>query len=157
MSGRSDSNTYQLLLAGLLAAASVMLAGCASLVLPIALNLTPIAAGLTLRAQVDCHGEHRLDIDTRQALAVAPPAPRLVSRVDPEYPIHAAWADVKEGSVKARLTLDRQGSVQRVELIESVPSHVFDREARRVLGMWTYSADRCADGRTVEATLEFKR
>jgi outer membrane biosynthesis protein TonB len=58
--------------------------------------------------------------------------------------------------VKARLTLDRRGGVQRVELIESMPSHVFDREARRVLPMWTYSGDRC-DGRTVEATLEFKR
>jgi TonB family protein len=117
----------------------------------------PIAPlpGRTQVVYADRHGEHRLEIDTRQALAAQPPPPALVSRVDPEFPVHADRKGIRQGSVKARLGLDRQGAVRSVELIESVPSHVFDREARRTLRMWTYNRDTC-DDRTVEATLEFK-
>ena len=110
------------------------------------------------RAQVvyaDRHGEHRLDIDTRQALIVAGP-PMLVSRVDPGFPDEASERGIDRGWVKALLTLDKQGRVQAVEVMESWPRYVFDEEARRTFQRWTYT-EGLEDGRTVVAALQFKR
>ena len=119
------------------------------------------ATPLSRRAEVvyvDGHGEHRVHIDTRQArLEVdrdSPPA--LLRRRDPKFPDEARRAGISEGYVKANLTLDRQGRVRGVDLIEAVPPHVFIMEARRTLPGWTYSEGR-NDCRIVEATLEFKR
>jgi TonB family protein len=118
--------------------------------------LTPLS-GRTQVVYVDRHGEHRLDIDTRQALMDLDPAPTLVSSVHPKFPDQARRAGIKEAHVIARLTLDRQGHVQIVDVIQSVPSRAsFEEEARQTLRWWTYSAGRY-DGRTVEATLEFRR
>ena len=103
----------------------------------------------------DRQGEHRLDIDTRQALLELGP-PTLVSRLDPEFPDHARREGIKRGWVKANLTVDRQGRVQSVEVIESWPRYFFDEEARRTFLGWTYNAGR-GDGRTVEEILQFKR
>ena len=108
----------------------------------------------------DRHGEHRLDIDTRKALAelelqVDPP-PTVVSRQDPRFPDHARRQGIDRGYVIANLALDRHGHVQGVEVIESVPRGVFTPEARRTFGGWIYNEGR-HDSRIVEATLEFKR
>ena len=111
---------------------------------------TPLS-GRTQVVYVDRHGEHRLDIDTREALIELDPPPRFVSGRGPEFPFGAG-----QGYVRAKLTLDRQGKVQRVDVIESAPLGVFDEEARRTLRWWAYTAGR-QDGRTVEVKLEFKR
>jgi TonB family protein len=110
------------------------------------------------RAQVvytDGHGEHRLDIDTRQALVELGP-PMLVSRIDAEFPDEARARGINRGYVKAQLTLDRHGRVQAVEVIESKPRRFFEEEARRTFRGWTYTESR-DDGRTVVAILQFKR
>ena len=118
----------------------------------------PIApqSGRTQIVYVDRHGEHRLDIDTRQARVELERPPTLVFRADPDFPDLARRTRVDEGYVKALLTLDRHGRVQGVDVIESVPLGMFNQEARRTFGRWKYSAG-YFDGRTVEATLEFKR
>jgi TonB family protein len=121
--------------------------------------LTPLS-GRTQVIYVDRHGEHRLDIDTRQALMdlelKLDPPPTVITRHDPKFPGDAHRAGIEHGYVTARLTLDRQGRVQAVDITESVPLGVFTHEARRTFSLWTFSAGR-ADDRTVEATLEFKR
>lgn len=116
--------------------------------------VTPLS-GRTQVVYADQHGEHRLDIDTRQALMVPGP-PMLVSRVDPEFPDEALERGINRGYVKAQLTLDKQGRVQAVEVIESRPRRFFDKEARRTFRGWTYTESR-DDGRTVVAILQFKR
>ena len=118
--------------------------------------LTPLS-GRTQVVYADRHGEHRLDINTRQALmAMEPAPPTLVSRRDPEFPDYLRRAGIDNGYVIARLTLDSKGHVQGVEVIESVPRGVFSHEARRTFSLWKYSEGRF-DGRTLEAKLEFKR
>ena len=118
--------------------------------------ITPLSA----RAQVvyaDRYGEHRLKIDTREALMnLENASPRLRSRPAHEFPVQAGWAGITEGYVKARLAVDCRGSVQKVELIKSVPTHVFDREARRILLMGIYNHGR-RNLRTAEETLYFKK
>lgn len=116
--------------------------------------LTP-QSGRTQVVYADRQGEHRLDVDTRQALMELGP-PTLVSIRDPGFPDEARESGINRGYVRAQLTLDKQGRVQAVEVIESWPRHIFDEEARRTFHHWTYSAGRY-DGRTVEARVQFKR
>jgi TonB family protein len=114
-------------------------------------------SGQTRVVYTDLHGEHRLDIDTRDALVELDQTPftTLVSRFDPEFPDEARRAGITHGYAKADLTLDRQGRVRSVDVFESIPRHYFDEEARRTLQRWTYREGR--DGRVVRVTLEFKR
>jgi protein TonB len=82
-------------------------------------------------------------------------APRLVSRVDPEFPREAVQGGVDQGSVKARMTLDAPGNVVRVEILDATPRRVFDRAVIRALSQWRYSEG--AAGRTVDMEVAFKR
>lgn len=89
------------------------------------------------------------------APAPEPTRPRLITRVDPEFPREATQSGVEEGLVKARMTLDGGGNVTRVEVVESRPRRVFDRAVVRALSQWKYSEG--ASGRTVEMEVAFKR
>ena len=81
-------------------------------------------------------------------------APQLVNKVVPDFPREAQLASVDKGHVKARLTLDATGEVNRVDIVESNPRRVFDRAVVRSLSQWRYEAG--SAGRTVEVELEFK-
>ncbi len=88
--------------------------------------------------------------------AVAPglaPA-KLVTRVEPEFPREAIKAGNDRGLVKARMTLDMNGNVTRVEVVEANPRRVFDRAVVRALSQWRFSDG--PSGRTVETEVEFK-
>ncbi len=121
--------------------------------------MTPLS-GRARITYADRQGEHRLDIDTRQALIdldlESNPPPTIVSRSDPYFPDEARREGITGGYVKARLTLDGRGRVQTVDIVDSKPPRVFEREARRNFRDWIYTGSR-RDSRTVEATLEFKR
>ena len=80
---------------------------------------------------------------------------KLVSRVDPEFPREAVQAGAEKGNVKARLTLDGNGNVTRVEVVEANPRRVFDRAVVRALSQWRFNDG--PSGRTVETEVEFKR
>ena len=97
--------------------------------------LTPLS-GRTQVVYADRHGEHRLDIDTRVALTELDPPPVLVTRHEPEFPNLARRHGITQGHVIAHLALDRQGRVQGVEVIESVPPGIFDAEARWTFQTW---------------------
>ena len=82
-------------------------------------------------------------------------SPRLVSRVDPDFPREAVQAGADSGLVRARMTLDAAGGVTRVEIVEANPRRVFDRAVVRALSQWRYSDG--AAGRTVDMEVAFKR
>ena len=63
-------------------------------------------------------------------------------------------AGVYEGTVQARLVVDANGSVTRVEIVEARPRRVFDRAVVRALSEWKYNEG--AAGRTVTVELAFK-
>ena len=94
--------------------------------------------------------------------AVPQPAPvvpalaaaKLVSRVDPDFPREAVTAGAERGSVKARMTLDGNGNVTRVEVVEANPRRLFDRAVVRALSQWHFNEG--PSGRTVETEVEFK-
>lgn len=89
------------------------------------------------------------------AVPAASESPRLVSRVDPDFPREAVQAGADAGSVKARMTLDAGGNVTRVEIVEANPRRVFDRAVVRALSQWRYNDG--AAGRTVDMEVAFKR
>ena len=79
----------------------------------------------------------------------------LVSQVDPEFPREALVAGATAGKVRARVTIDSQGEVVRVEILEANPRRVFDRAVVKTLSQWKFSAG--ADGRVREIDVDFKR
>src|SRR5690606_32350044 len=87
--------------------------------------------------------------------AARPAAPRLVTRVDPEYPREALRARVDQGEVRARLVIDANGAVSRVEILEARPRRVFDRAVTQALSQWKFDAG--AEGRTTETEISFRR
>ena len=86
--------------------------------------------------------------------APAAPAMRIVTRVEPDFPSEAVKAGVYEGTVRARLIVDANGSVTRVEIVEAQPRRVFDRAVVRALSEWKYNEG--AAGRTATVELAFK-
>ncbi len=97
----------------------------------------------------------RTEVALAKPTAAAPaPAMRLVNRVEPDFPSEAVKAGVYEGTVQARLIVDANGSVTRVEIVEARPRRVFDRAVVRALSEWKYNEG--AAGRTVTVELAFK-
>jgi protein TonB len=86
--------------------------------------------------------------------APSPTAPKLVSRVDPQFPREAVQAGVERGTVKARMTLDAGGNVTKVEIVDAQPRRLFDRAVVRALSQWHFNDG--PSGRTVETEVEFK-
>jgi len=100
----------------------------------------------------------KLDLAAARPAAAAPPtgipAAKLITRVDPEFPREAISAGAEKGTVKARMTLDGNGNVTRVEVVEANPRRVFDRAVVRALSQWHFSDG--PSGRTVETEVEFR-
>ena len=80
---------------------------------------------------------------------------KLVSRVEPDYPREALHAGVDKGQVRARMTVDGQGEVVRVEILEAEPRRVFDRAVIRTLSQWRFNAG--PQGRSMEIDIAFRR
>ena len=98
----------------------------------------------------------RTDVAAAKPAAVAePPAAKLVSRIEPDFPGEAVRAGVDQGLVRARLTLDNAGNVTKVDIVEAQPRRVFDRAVVRALSQWRFNEG--ASGRTVESEIAFKR
>ena len=81
--------------------------------------------------------------------------PKIVSKVEPEFPREAAQADVTKGTVKARMVIDAAGEVTRVEILEAIPRRIFDRAVTRALSQWRFAAG--DGGRSFEIVIDFKR
>ncbi len=80
---------------------------------------------------------------------------RPIHRVDPEFPRWAFRAGVNHGIVSARLTVDADGRVTAVEIVNAEPKHLFDEAVARALSQWRYGEGRA--GRKVEVEIAFNR
>jgi TonB family protein len=119
--------------------------------------ITPVPGRIEI-AYTEGAGEHRIAIDTREVLAAAhgEQAPLLRTRAEPRFPKSARRADVMEGYVKARLSINPTGSVGDIRIVESHPPGVFDREAKTTWNYFRYTPDAFAGPREVEDTMVFK-
>lgn len=66
-------------------------------------------------------------------------APQAVKRVQAKYPAAAA-AKGQFGYVAMRFLVDGKGNVQTINVVDSFPNNVFDREAIRAVSRWKYEA-----------------
>jgi TonB family protein len=86
----------------------------------------------------------------------AAPTPRLVpiARDAPDFPREAIALGLATGNVKARLTVDAQGNVSSVDIVEA--SHrAFDRPVREALAHWRFEPG--SAGRTTTVDIAFRR
>jgi bla regulator protein BlaR1 len=60
-----------------------------------------------------------------------------VIRIEPKYPVEAA-RDNQEGSVILQFDITQDGSTDNIEVMESFPQQVFDKNAITALKQWTY-------------------
>ena len=84
-----------------------------------------------------------------------PATPRLLARVEPEFPTEAVRSGIERGTVKARMTLDGAGNVTRVEVLDAMPRRVFDRAVTKALVQWRYNDGEA--GRVVDSEIAFHR
>ncbi len=81
-------------------------------------------------------------------------APKLVKKVPPEFPSEATRKSISAGSVTAKVTIEADGKVSNVEIIEANPKRVFDRAVTDALMDWRYEAS--GEKQSTEIKLVFK-
>jgi len=81
-------------------------------------------------------------------------APKLIKKVAPEFPREAAQKGISAGTVKAKLSIEADGKVSGVDIIEAEPRRVFDRAVTTALMDWRYEAG--GEKQTHEVKLVFK-
>ncbi len=94
-------------------AVALLLAGV--MVVVYGLNTAPVSAG---------------DIDQKE--------PKVIVRIEPKYPVQAA-ADRIEGYTRTELQIDEKGAVVSMQILESVPTGVFDDVSKRALQKWRFT------------------
>jgi len=60
-----------------------------------------------------------------------------IYRVEPNYPPRALRRNI-EGYVVIQFDIDKKGRPFNIQIIESKPNHIFDREALRAVHRWKY-------------------
>jgi protein TonB len=79
--------------------------------------------------------------------------PKVVKKVPPDFPREAAQKGISTGVVKAKLTIEADGKVSDVEIVEAEPKRVFDRAVKQALMEWKFEPGEKA---THEVKLVFK-
>lgn len=80
-------------------------------------------------------------------------SPKVVKKVPPEFPREATQKGISAGSVKAKLSIEADGKVSSVEILEAEPKRVFDRAVKEALMEWKFEPGEKA---THEVKLVFK-
>ncbi|CAM4074425.1 energy transducer TonB [Aeromonas bestiarum] len=79
-----------------------------------------------------------------------------LQRIEPVYPYRAQQAGI-EGAVTLRFSVDAEGRVQDVEVIEAKPKRQFERAAIQAINKWRYQPRPGASDKLVQViTLKFK-
>ncbi|WP_448565866.1 TonB family protein [Thalassotalea ganghwensis] len=93
-----------------------------------------------------------LDTTTTRTLTAFDGAPdreaQAIVRIPPNYPMDAAQKGI-QGWVKLQFDINKVGQVINVEVIDSQPSRIFDREAKKALKKWKYKA-KVENGQAIE-------
>lgn len=81
---------------------------------------------------------------TKTAPAPATTAPetvvlKLLSSVQPKFPIAAAREGLTQGTVTARMFIDTNGSISKVEIVNAQPKKIFDKEVISAALQWKYA------------------
>ena len=79
--------------------------------------------------------------------------PKVVKKVPPDFPREASQKGISTGVVKAKLSIDANGSVTDVEILEAEPKRVFDRAVKAALMEWKFEP---GEKTTHEVKLVFK-
>ena len=75
---------------------------------------------------------------------------RPIERVNPKYPLAAAEKGI-EGFVRMAFDIDKQGRVDNIHVLKSLPEGVFDDSATRALEQWIYTNP---TGETITASVQ---
>lgn len=67
-----------------------------------------------------------------------PAAPVVLEQVEPHYPRRARVRDV-EGFVELAFSVNEDGRTYDIEVVEAIPSGIFERESRRALRQWKFA------------------
>ncbi|MDR7272690.1 protein TonB [Pelomonas saccharophila] len=79
--------------------------------------------------------------------------PKVIKKVPPEFPAEASKKGISTGSVKAKMTIEADGKVSDVEIVEAEPKRVFDRAVKAALMEWKFEP---GEKGTHEVKLVFK-
>jgi len=63
-------------------------------------------------------------------------------------------SNITRGRVVARLTIDQEGHVSKVDIVSAEPRRVFDRSVNRALSLWRFEPSTAV--RTTEVEVDFK-
>ena len=80
--------------------------------------------------------------------------PKLIKKVPPEFPAEASRKQISSGSVTAKVSIEADGKVSHVEIVEAAPKRVFDRAVTDALMDWRYEAS--GEKQSAEVKLVFK-
>jgi periplasmic protein TonB len=72
------------------------------------------------------------------AFAAHASAPKVIKKVPPEFPREAAQQSIASGTVKAKMSIEPDGKVSAVEILEAQPRRVFDKAVTRALMDWKF-------------------
>jgi len=72
------------------------------------------------------------------ALSAHAGTPKVVKKVPPEFPAEATKQSITSGAVKAKMSIEADGSVSGVEILESQPRKVFDKAVKAALMDWRF-------------------
>ena len=88
------------------------------------------------------------------ALSAAANTPKVIKKVPPDFPREAVQQSISTGVVKAKMSIDADGKVTGVEILEAEPRRVFDKAVSRALMDWRFEAS--GEKQTHEVKLVFK-
>lgn len=87
------------------------------------------------------------------AFAAHAAAPKVIKKVPPEFPREASQQSISSGTVKAKMSIESDGSVSGVEILEAQPRRIFDKAVTRALMDWKFEAS--GEKQTHEVKLVF--
>jgi protein TonB len=90
------------------------------------------------------------DLETEGDFRLQDKTATAIVRIDPRYPPEAAKNGI-EGWVKLSFTIASSGAVTEVQVLDSEPKRIFDREAIKALKAWKYQPQ-IRDGKAVAQT-----
>jgi len=80
--------------------------------------------------------------------------PKVIKKVPPEFPREAVQQQIANGVVKAKMSIDAEGKVTEVSIVEAEPRRVFDKAVTRALMDWRFEAS--GEKQTHEVKLVFR-